>query len=660
MKRIVWCFALVLISGTAFAEPPDSFDWPQWQGPERNAVSKEGGLLKEWPVDGPALAWRVEDLGGGYSAPSIAAGCIYGMSNRGGDEVVWALSEADGKELWVTQLGPACQEGGPQGKEGPGSTPTVDGDRIYVLGASGTIACLQANDGKIIWKRGIVDDFGGRIPMWRYNESPLIDGDKVICTPGGEDATLVALDKSTGETIWKSKVSDSPTGGTGGGDRASAAPGQGRSGPDGRPSEPPSGEPRRGGRGDSGQRGGGSSTAVTGTKDPGLFASEHWGMSAFSCKVPNGKYLAKLYFAENYEGITGPGGRIFSFNVQGHGFKDFDIWAKAGGFRRAYVEAVPVEVTDGEFRIEFTVQTENPAINAIEIVPQAQDGTGEASSPTAIRIRAGATEPFTDSSGQVWQPDSGFEGGMTNQFSGGSGRGFGGFGQRPGGFGGRPGGFGRAGGGSPVAYSSAIVIDVDGTRQYVQFLARTLVGVAASDGQVLWQYARPANRMGINCSTPIYEDGLVFAASAYGNGGGAVKLIKEDGGTFKAEEVYFTQRMQNHHGGMIVVDGCLYGANGGNEGGYLACLDFQNGEVLWRDREAPKGSLTLADGRLYLRSEDGEMLLIEPNRERLVERGRFEQPDRSGSPAWTHPVIANGRLYIRDQGLLLCYDVKGK
>ena len=130
-------------------------------------------------------------------------------------------------------------------------------------------------------------------------------------------------------------------------------------------------------------------TEVTGTKDPGLFTSEHFGMRAFSCKIPNGKYLAKLYFAETYEGITGPGQRVFSFNVQGHEFKDFDIWAKAGGPRRAYVETVPVEVTNGEFRVDFTRQIENPAINAIEIIPQAEAGPDAASSAATIRINAG-------------------------------------------------------------------------------------------------------------------------------------------------------------------------------------------------------------------------------------------------------------------------------
>ncbi len=195
----------------------------------------------------------------------------------------------------------------------------------------------------------------------------------------------------------------------------------------------PAGGPRGPGAGPGGPggRGGGSAMVITGTKDPGLFLSEHWGMNAFSCKIPNGKYLAKLYFAETYEGITGPGQRVFSFNVQGHEFKDFDIWAKAGGPKRAYIETVPVEVTNGEIRIAFTPQTENPAINAIEVIPQAEAVTGAASSAAAIRIKAGLSAPFTDSSGQVWQPDQGFEGGMMSQVTGGPGGGPGGPGGGP-------------------------------------------------------------------------------------------------------------------------------------------------------------------------------------------------------------------------------------
>ncbi|HWQ92708.1 MAG TPA: PQQ-binding-like beta-propeller repeat protein [Clostridia bacterium] len=610
-------------------------DWPQWQGVDRNSISKETGLLKEWPKEGPPLAWKTPELGGGESAPSIAAGRIFGMSNRGEDEVVWALSEKDGKELWVTRLGPAHKQQASQSKEGPGCTPTVDGELLFVEGLAGTVACLQVTDGKILWQRSLTSDFGGRVPMWSYRESPLVDGNKVIVTPGAEDAMIVALDKTTGKTIWQSKM-------------PAASGGDAPNGP-----APGANAPAGAGR---------AATTVTGTKEPALFTSEHWGMSAFSYKVPNGNYLAKLYFAETYEGISGPGQRVFSFNVHGREFKDFDVWAKAGERNRAYTESVPVAVTNGEFRITFARQVENPAIKAIEIIPQGEAAAG-AAAPAAVRINAGASAPFTDSTGQVWLADTGFEGGMSNPGMAGLPSGPGG---RDGGArsGGGRGGFGGFGG-SGVAYSSPIAIDFEGQRQYVQFTAKALIGVAASDGKFLWRYDAPANRMGLNCSTPLYDDGMVFAASAYGAGGGLVKLTKGADGEVKAEEIYATRKMQNHHGGMVLVDGCLYGANGGNEGGYLICMDFKTGNVLWdgrddAERRTPKGSIALADGRLYYRTEKGAMLLIEPNAKEYIERGRFEQPDRTRLPAWAHPVIANGKLYLRDQDVLFCYDVKAK
>jgi len=139
------------------------------------------------------------------------------------------------------------------------------------MGLAGNVVCLRAADGKLVWQRNLVTDFGGAIPAWSYRESPLIDGDKLICTPGSEGAMLVALDKLTGQTIWKTRM-----------------PGSSESAPSSA-SNP--------GGGPGGERGGGTGSGVTGTKDPKLFVSEHWGMAAFSQKVPNGKYVAKLYFA---------------------------------------------------------------------------------------------------------------------------------------------------------------------------------------------------------------------------------------------------------------------------------------------------------------------------------------------------------------------------
>ena len=194
----------------------------------------------------------------------------------------------------------------------------------------------------------------------------------------------------------------------------------------------------------------------------------------------------------------------------------------------------------------------------------------------------------------------------------------------------------------------------------MQLTATTLVGVAASDGKLLWRYDRPSNTHRINCTTPLYHDGIVYASSAYDAGVGAVQLSKDSMGGITAEEVFYNPRMKNHHGGMIIVDDCLYGAAGGNQGGFLVCLDLATGEDLWSERRAQKGSLTMADERLYLRTEQGELILIEPSRERFVERGRFNQPDRTREPAWSHPVIANGKLYVRDQDVLFCYDITAK
>jgi outer membrane protein assembly factor BamB len=186
-----------------------------------------------------------------------------------------------------------------------------------------------------------------------------------------------------------------------------------------------------------------------------------------------------------------------------------------------------------------------------------------------------------------------------------------------------------------------------------------------ADGKFSGDMTGPPTRCGINISTPVYHDGHVFAATAYGAGGGLVRLVKKENGEFAAEEVWFSKSMENHHGGVILHDGAFFGANGGNGGGYIACLDFKTGEVLWNERDSDKrrvtkGSVAFADDRIYYRTEEGPIVLIEPSRKEYLERGRFNQPERTDKPAWAHPVIANGKLYIRDQDTLFCYDVKAK
>src|SRR6266545_3220620 len=556
--------ALTLFAQRGFCA--GNFDWPQWQGPERNAVSKETGLLKEWPKDGPPLAWKVKGLGGGDSGPDIAAGRIYGMSHRGSDEIVWALSEKDGKEIWAVRIAPAHPTSWPQSKEGPSCTPTVDGDRLYVMGLAGNVACLQVADGKVVWQRNLMADFKGRSPMWNFRESPLVDGDKVICTPGGEEITMVALNKLTGETIWKSLVPDRVAGG------------------------------QTQNRGPAGNRPNVMQT------DPVLSTLDKDQNKEISADELAAAPTALLKLDKNQDGKLSEDEVSPQMGERG-GQGDGQRRRRGPGIMRM-MKALSALDADESGTID-EAEIKNAAV-ALRKLDENHDGK------------------LTDEEvGMKY---------MGPQNTG-------------------------------AAYSSAFAIDFGGQRQYVQLLAMTVAGVSAADGKLLWRYDKPANSMRINISTPIYHDGYVFAASAYGAGGGLARLVKKETGEFAAEEVWFSKSMENHHGGVIFHDGALFGANGGNGGGYLACLDFKTGEVLWNEadrdkRRVTKGSVAFADDRIYYRTEEGPIVLIEPSRKEYMERGRFDQPERTDKPAWAHPVIANGKLYIRDQDTLFCYDVK--
>ncbi len=190
------CLAITALAAVAA-------DWPQWRGPNRNGISGETGLLAAWPEEGPPLVWHAKDIGDGYSTPAVVGDRLYVISNEGmEDEYVQALSTADAKQLWRTRLGNVGRNLGPQ-YPGSRSTPTVDGRLLYALGSDGDLACLDVESGTVRWSKNLRTDFGGKPGKWAYSESPLVDDDKLVCTPGGADATIVALDKKTGEPIWK-------------------------------------------------------------------------------------------------------------------------------------------------------------------------------------------------------------------------------------------------------------------------------------------------------------------------------------------------------------------------------------------------------------------------------------------------------------------------
>ncbi|MEW6303840.1 MAG: PQQ-binding-like beta-propeller repeat protein [Verrucomicrobiota bacterium] len=420
MKTTMRALSLSLLALTFTANAATS-DWPQWRGPKRDGVSGETGLLEQWPAGGPKLVWKGTGLGGGYSTPSVANGRLYGMGYKGGQEAIWAVDANSGKVLWSTPIGSASQNMGYP--EGTRSTPTVDGDALYAIGAGGTLICVDAASGKLRWKKDFVSEFGGRMmSRWGFTESPLVDGEQVVCTPGGTTGTIVALNKKTGAVLWQ-------------------------------------------------------------TKD------------------------------------------------------------------------------------------------------------------------------FTD----------------------------------------------RA------AYSSIIVTDIAGTKQYVQLTGEHVVGVAPN-GKLLWS----AERLGKTAviPTPIEYNDHVFVTSSYDIGCNLFKVTGA-GQAFKAQEVYANKNMANHHGGVVLVGDHLYGFSDSNRS--WVCMKPLTGEIVWQHRGVGKGAITYADGLLYLRGEGqgkgggpSDVALIVATPKGYEEKGRFTQPDRSDKNSWPHPVIANGRLYLRDQDVLLCYDVKAK
>ena len=207
----IWWFSVHASSSYETANsstPPNTVpsgpsDWPQWRGPERNGVSKDTGLLKQWPSSGPQQSWSISSLGEGFGSIAIRGDRIFIQGTSSSASMIFCLNRADGKTVWSAALGPKLNE---SVGNGPRSTPTVDNDRVYVLTENGDLACLRAGDGSPVWRKNILKEFGGSNPGWLISESPLLDGDRVIVTPGGRGAGMVALDKMTGKEIWRAEM----------------------------------------------------------------------------------------------------------------------------------------------------------------------------------------------------------------------------------------------------------------------------------------------------------------------------------------------------------------------------------------------------------------------------------------------------------------------
>jgi outer membrane protein assembly factor BamB len=415
----------VCIAASLAADPgPQTGHWAQFRGPTRDGKSTDTGLLKEWPKDGPPLAWRIDGLGTGYATVSFSADKIFTMGGRDKTQCVIAFDRSTHKEVWATPIDKEWHDG-------PRCTPTLDGDHAYALGAHGELACLATDTGKIIWQKSFAKDFGGKMMSdFGYSESPLIDGDKLVCTPGGLEAAVVALDKKTGRVIWQTPM-------------------------------------------------------------------------------PN-------------------------------------------------------------------------------IGPNGSDGSG---------------------------------------------------------------------------YTSMVIAQPGGIRQYVQTMGRGAIGIAPDDGRLLWGYNRMTNIHAVIASPLVIGD-YVFCTTAYDTGSALLEITSApDGRSQTARELYFLgpTEFENHHGGVVLVDGYIYGGHGQNQG-FPTCIELKTGRIMWKQRGPGGGSaaVTYADGNLYFRYENGVMALIEANPRELKVKSTFKLPTTRNGPSWPYPVILDGRLYLRHGDALLCYDIRAK
>lgn len=408
MKYLLSCLVAIALLTADLSGRQVAQEWFQWRGPNRDGHSAETGLLQTWPKAGPPLAWRVSGVGNGYSSFSTSGGRLYTLGARGNTEYVIALDRATGRKVWEYQNGRRYQN---DRGDGPRSTPTVDGDRLYVLGGSGDLTCLDAASGKRIWTFNIVQRFGGVNPYWGYSESPLIVADRILINAGGRKASIVAIAKADGATLWQ----------------------------------------------------------------------------------------------------------------------------------------------------------------------QHSDGAG---------------------------------------------------------------------------YSSPMLLRTGSLTQVIFFTDSRALAVDPRDGRLLWAYGKAANGTA-NVATPIVRGTRVFVSSDYGTGA-ALLEVRAAGNLATANEIYFTRDMRNHHASSVLVGDFLYGYSSS----ILTALAFDTGKPAWRDRSIGKGSLIVADGRLYLYSEDGVVGLAEPSPAAYREHGRFTIPQQSGSPTWSHPIIAGGLLIVRDQDEVFAYNVR--
>lgn len=603
------CVLAVVLSPIVSSSAEPRGHWLQWRGPDRQGISSDTGLTKQWPEMGPKVRWRVETVGVGYSSITLKDGRIYTQGDIDGVEHIICLRESDGKRLWAVQPEPVVaalkakidEEMKRADKDNDGKlseaealarfgvdfnrydTPLEDeSDQVAAARAKRLLDELDKNkDGKL-----------NELEMGRNFSRELVQIDKT-----DPEADVKGLAESRAAAFIKSLDAD-------GDKRISKDEMRG------------SVLERNRGRID-------RKTDSTNKGDDVLTAEE---ISSYLKRFEpgmDGEVTAeelKDYYLKRYPGQDGV-------------LSALELRKALGGYRngqgdgprgtptldgdRVYAEGGNGDLTCLDGATGKTIWH----VNLMSKLGGGRPGWGYSESPLiegeSVIVtpggKGGTVVALNKMNGDiVWRSEEVTQG---------------------------------------AHYSSPIAVDIHGQRQIVQFARSSVFGITADSGKLVWQYSK-ANNGTANCATPVVSGNHVFASSSYGTGGGLAR-IDRDGKGQTAIPVYFEKKMSNHHGGIVKVGDHMYGFGSGG----LICMNFLTGKFAWTARSVGKGSLVVADGMLYLLGESHQVALAEVTPDEYRERGRFKI-ESQGRPSWAHPVVTGGTFYVRDQNILTAYDVK--
>lgn len=606
MNRVAFLASLLLSCSTVLAQLPSGpNDYPQWRGPNRDGISNDKGLLKEWPEGGPQVAWKVDNVGVGYSAIAIKDGIIVTMGDLDGVEHIIALKVEDGSRLWAVQPKPVAAALAEKiDTEFKNLDRNEDGvvDEVEALSRlgwnfnkydrGGTAAGIAARAKKVL--AGLDANGDGKLS---YSEAGNQFREYYLRMDSVDEKNAPELAESRAQSLIAGADADKD-------DKISR-------------------EEARANYLDRIFNSADERDKTTNKSDQILTRQEIVSYLLNREKGTDGVLTADEVTSYYEKNLSAGDGVLTRAELQGlhggyrNGQGDGPRGTPAIDGDRVYAEGGNGDLTCLDLKTGET----RWHTNMTQDLGGGRPGWGYSESPMIqgdLLIvtpggKSGTMAALNKMTGEVvWRSELATE---------------------------------------AAHYSSPVVATIGGVQQVVQFARESVFGVTLEKGELLWKYDG-ANNGTANCCTPIVANDHVFVASGYGTGGGLAK-ISDDNGVQSASEVYFEKKMGIHHGGIVKIGDYMYT----NGAGSLICMNFLTGKIAWQDRSVGKGSLVAADGMLYVLSENQELALVAATHEEYRESGRIKM-ERHGRPSWAHPVVAGGVLYVRDQHTLTAYKVR--